>query len=1099
MTQHDPMSPDQLTTHEAFLKRIARALVSDGPAADDLVQEAYAAALERAPDAPGNLRAWMAGVVRNKARMRARSRARRSRREAVVAPTGATPATAELLAKEEARQRVLAAVLALPEAYREVILLRYMEDKPPRQIARELGLPVETVRTRLWRARDRLREDLDREGGGKAGAGLALLAPWLGAGATTTSFGLALGALVVAGALLVGVFVWRPWSAPAPEEPVLESADAGGDAKRNDGPVLEPQGVPVPAPMPAPATVTAPPPVPGKVLHGRVQVYAPMQQGLAPATLMDGATITAWVARPRTAFAAEAEERKTKTFPGQWTTSGRFEVRDLPEGAYVVEVRQAGFIPGRAIGQVDANDGFVKILMQSTPSDAPTGTTTSYTVRVQDSAGRAVEDAQVTCIARTGAASMQATTDAKGQATFDDLPFMRFDEGGGHSTGGHDIAFGFVTARKDGRVARQPFGVWRFAPGREPPALVLDEPGTLRGRLTLPKGQSARALSVRATILMGKSGMWGPRGSPVTAVVEDTAVAEDGTYRFDDLPPGGYFLTLRSSDGLRIDRRHATLGTNADRRVDPAVAAYASRVAGGARTEPKAAQRNDALPVKVLVKGGEETVRDLAVIAGVTLQGTVQRDGRPVADVRVDVEFAPHDRLGVTREPSPDGLPSEMLGRRWTDPLRNPLSWTTVRTDAAGRYTLHGLAPDGRYFVRVHPQDDQSFDQRFVETGPAGSTTDVTHALTSAGSATITVRSHLAYALRHGDDERSAYAFQPTFSETGIVHVPGLRPGRWRLIGYAPYGSRSAPELASFQVKAGETTVVNALRAGDCLVRGRVSRRGSDVAGAIVWIPGVKASRVRTDASGRFEIRFPSSVQTHGVGVAVEAPDAASPIVRKVSGEVLRGGIPPGWTWDVDIELPQGSLDIEVTDEAGRPAASAAVEVRRVLRGRPSGVIMNGWIGRTDAHGRVAVRGIQLDGCLISATLAGTKRIARAWIEEDPHAQESVRIQVGAPSRVLVRVVDDAGMPRTGVSIGSRFWDAGMPADTQDPRQQQLGRPVPSRGSVLTDERGEAHLKGLSAGTLELYASMRGGHVTKRIVLEAGRDVTIELVLMPQR
>ena len=72
MKPTEAMSPDQLTTHEAFLRRLARALVSDGPDADDLVQEAYAAALERPPEAPGSLRAWMAGVVRNKARVAGR-------------------------------------------------------------------------------------------------------------------------------------------------------------------------------------------------------------------------------------------------------------------------------------------------------------------------------------------------------------------------------------------------------------------------------------------------------------------------------------------------------------------------------------------------------------------------------------------------------------------------------------------------------------------------------------------------------------------------------------------------------------------------------------------------------------------------------------------------------------------------------------------------------------------------------------------------------------------------------------------------------------------------------------------------------------------
>ena len=56
--------------------------------------------------------------------------------------------------------RVQAAVATLPPDYRAVVHLRFFEDRLPVAIADELGVPVETVRTRLKRAVERLRAAL---------------------------------------------------------------------------------------------------------------------------------------------------------------------------------------------------------------------------------------------------------------------------------------------------------------------------------------------------------------------------------------------------------------------------------------------------------------------------------------------------------------------------------------------------------------------------------------------------------------------------------------------------------------------------------------------------------------------------------------------------------------------------------------------------------------------------------------------------------------------------------------------------------------------------------------------------------------------------
>ena len=64
--------------------------------------------------------------------------------------------------KSVARRELLAAVEQaierLPEDYRAVIVLRFMEDLTYDEIARHLGVPVSTVETRLHRAKKQLRE-----------------------------------------------------------------------------------------------------------------------------------------------------------------------------------------------------------------------------------------------------------------------------------------------------------------------------------------------------------------------------------------------------------------------------------------------------------------------------------------------------------------------------------------------------------------------------------------------------------------------------------------------------------------------------------------------------------------------------------------------------------------------------------------------------------------------------------------------------------------------------------------------------------------------------------------------------------------------------
>jgi RNA polymerase sigma factor (sigma-70 family) len=60
----------------------------------------------------------------------------------------------------EAKERLLAAVAALPDAWRRVVVCRYLLDLDEASTAVVLGVPRGTVKSRLSRGLGRLRDDL---------------------------------------------------------------------------------------------------------------------------------------------------------------------------------------------------------------------------------------------------------------------------------------------------------------------------------------------------------------------------------------------------------------------------------------------------------------------------------------------------------------------------------------------------------------------------------------------------------------------------------------------------------------------------------------------------------------------------------------------------------------------------------------------------------------------------------------------------------------------------------------------------------------------------------------------------------------------------
>jgi RNA polymerase sigma factor (sigma-70 family) len=148
------------------------AVLIAGPAdSEDAVQEAFVRAFYALPKfrRENEFKPWLLAIVTNCARNGVRSRLRRarldhrlSRAQLTTTSLGLSVPSAESAAlSADERSRVIAAVASLPERARVVITCRYLLELSETETAEVLGWPVGTVKSRLSRALDRLRAELD--------------------------------------------------------------------------------------------------------------------------------------------------------------------------------------------------------------------------------------------------------------------------------------------------------------------------------------------------------------------------------------------------------------------------------------------------------------------------------------------------------------------------------------------------------------------------------------------------------------------------------------------------------------------------------------------------------------------------------------------------------------------------------------------------------------------------------------------------------------------------------------------------------------------------------------------------------------------------
>jgi RNA polymerase sigma factor (sigma-70 family) len=150
--------------HQVSACAVAYSALGDRALSEDVAQEAFLIAWRRMPTLETPVTepaAWLRGVVRHVAANVQRKR-RREVHEMSIIEAQSDPNASQLehvLGKEDA-ERAAQALAALPEEYREPLVLFYRGDQSVREVATALGISEDAAKQRLSRGRAQLKERL---------------------------------------------------------------------------------------------------------------------------------------------------------------------------------------------------------------------------------------------------------------------------------------------------------------------------------------------------------------------------------------------------------------------------------------------------------------------------------------------------------------------------------------------------------------------------------------------------------------------------------------------------------------------------------------------------------------------------------------------------------------------------------------------------------------------------------------------------------------------------------------------------------------------------------------------------------------------------
>lgn len=140
--------------------RAVRSILKDDDEAQDAMQEAYVRAYLHLGEfrAESRLSTWLVRIAVNEALARLRKSKRTEPLDEEVEVVSMSRDPEQATSDEQLRVVLEEAVDALPEGFRTVFVLRSVEQMSTAEVAEIVGIPEDTVKTRLFRARGLLRQ-----------------------------------------------------------------------------------------------------------------------------------------------------------------------------------------------------------------------------------------------------------------------------------------------------------------------------------------------------------------------------------------------------------------------------------------------------------------------------------------------------------------------------------------------------------------------------------------------------------------------------------------------------------------------------------------------------------------------------------------------------------------------------------------------------------------------------------------------------------------------------------------------------------------------------------------------------------------------------
>jgi len=665
------------------MRRLGAALA--GGEGEDLVQETWLVALAGPQRAIAHPRRWLATVMRNLARARARGDGRRQRREEQREPREAEPSTHELAARAELEQLAVQAVLALDEPWREVLLLRYVQELEPAEIARRLGLPGSTVRSRLAHGLELVRARLDRRHGGERSAwSVVLLAGTRTLQPTTTlvAAGAAGGLLMnlkwtvaVASVALLAVLVVMQRqeegrNGPVPPEKGTTTALLPAPSLEDD-PVAPPAAARVPAQDPAreQAALSA------SDTLATLEVLLRWSDGVTPATDLPLVLERWYAAGAPLERSARSDAEGRASFdglaPGTYLVSGRSSVQEFVElEAGRTQRLELVFRPGVDVNVLVLDDAGTPVPGASVWLSSYGNSSDGVEVGRSDARGRLwlgeVEDGQsVAAWARGHAPSAQATVHGAAHSELELVLRLRPGPRGLRGRVRDGAGLGLAAARVEVGAAYP--GVLEFDDGSQhtgpPPRRVCTEAD---GRFALD-GLEPGPLEVRAYAAGHAPGRVVAQDADVELVLAPEARVAGHVRRADG----------RAAAGVEVIGSNGELGE-----VTTRTASDGSFTLGGLRAGARELRAVDAqlgtVRATLALVSGTETPWEPVLASGPSLAGHV-RDEHGNALVGWQVAAVKLEHVGL-----------------W---LRD------AHTDAAGAFELVNC-PAGAFLLAVRSPDD---------------------------------------------------------------------------------------------------------------------------------------------------------------------------------------------------------------------------------------------------------------------------------------------------------------------------------------------------------------------------------------------------------